>query len=327
MSDKKASKKAKYNALIVGAGNIGAGYDTPESGDILTHAHAYMEHQDTALVGFVDFNKETGIRAANTWQTGFFSSLGKAFEQESIDIVSICTPTTTHAEILRTVLPFGPKLVICEKPMTSDTIEGEHIAEEYKASGIPLLVNYSRRFSHDIASLGKQIKAGEFGRMQNVRCIYTKGLHNNGSHMVDLLRVFCGELTPKTLLASLEDHIPGDLSVAAFLVSNTCDQIYLTIGDARTCSVFEMDILFEKGRIQLLDSGNRICIQRCEEDSQYPGYVTLVSSKVIETDIKYACQHMVENAVAHIDNSTAPLLCSAQEALATQRTLDRLCAL
>lgn len=44
--------------VIIGAGNIAAGFDTPESKKILTHAHAVVVNPDFQLLGFYDIDEK-----------------------------------------------------------------------------------------------------------------------------------------------------------------------------------------------------------------------------------------------------------------------------
>ena len=43
-----------YKAVIIGAGNIAAGFDSPKSEKVLTHAHAITLHPDFELLGFIN---------------------------------------------------------------------------------------------------------------------------------------------------------------------------------------------------------------------------------------------------------------------------------
>jgi hypothetical protein len=58
-----------------------------------------------------------------------------------------------------------------------------------------LAVNYMRRFEPGAASLKKRIESGEFGSIFKGVAWYSKGIMNNGSHFIDLLRFWLGEVT------------------------------------------------------------------------------------------------------------------------------------
>ena len=81
-----------YNVLIIGAGNIGALYDSPGSNHILTHAHAFSKTPGFSLIGFFDTDFEKAHHAAQRWNTQVFKTLEEVFASYTIDIVSMCVP-------------------------------------------------------------------------------------------------------------------------------------------------------------------------------------------------------------------------------------------
>src|SRR3989344_167671 len=167
MLDRKISQNNKhtYRAVIIGAGRIGATFDTPESVDILTHAHGYLKHPAVELVGFYDTDVQKADAAAKLWSSKSFRSLGMLFEEGKLDLVSICTPDENHAETLEEVIAHKPRLIICEKPVTTGAKETERIMQLAHENNIPILVNYSRRFDASVQELQKKIQGGVFGKV------------------------------------------------------------------------------------------------------------------------------------------------------------------
>src|SRR3989344_3093996 len=112
MSDKKIlqNNKQTYRAVIIGAGRIGATFDTPESADVLTHAHGYLKHPAVELVGFYDTDVQKAGAAARLWSSESFRSLEILFGEGKPDLVSICTPDENHAETLEQAIAHKPKL-------------------------------------------------------------------------------------------------------------------------------------------------------------------------------------------------------------------------
>ena len=64
-----------FNVLIIGAGQIGSGFDNPESKLVLTHANAFTKHNGFNIIGFVDSNKLVADKAAKKWSVLSFSSI------------------------------------------------------------------------------------------------------------------------------------------------------------------------------------------------------------------------------------------------------------
>src|SRR2546422_8304764 len=106
----------RYNVCLVGLGRIGVrGFSDPA---IETHAEAILVHPHLKLCAGVDtsedarraFQMATGVRA--------YAALADALKAERPQIVSICTPQSTH--MLLTEIAYSTNItgvVICEKPM------------------------------------------------------------------------------------------------------------------------------------------------------------------------------------------------------------------
>ena len=142
-----------YNVIIIGAGDIGSGYDSPNSENYLTHAHAFSDHRGFNLIGFIEPNIEIGKREALKWDVYHFSKIEDAFNKEIIDIVSIAAPDDLHYMILKQLVIYKPAFVLTEKPLTLDLDEAREIIEIYK--DIPVIVNFRRKFVPEINELNE----------------------------------------------------------------------------------------------------------------------------------------------------------------------------
>ncbi|OGH64492.1 MAG: hypothetical protein A2821_03150 [Candidatus Magasanikbacteria bacterium RIFCSPHIGHO2_01_FULL_41_23] len=310
--------KNKYKAVIIGAGRIAAGFDTPKSKAVLTHAHAYTLHSSVDLAGICDTDHEKTRAKAKKWSIRAFDNLAEMCIHVKPDIISVCTPDETHFEVLKTILKYSPKLVICEKPVTINIDHTKKIIGLYKRERIPLLVNYSRRFDTTVQNFKAKIESGEYGKVLGATGIYTKGILHNGSHMIDLVQYLFGEINAKiNALYSQSDYLPTDKTVSAFLQFKNCPQFFLMGSDERSYSIFELDILFAKKRIRFLESGFYVSEQNLFSDPLYSGYTVLDKPIIRTTNLSTALSCLVENAVEHLETG-APLLCDGADAYKTQ---------
>ena len=82
-------------------------------------------------------------------------------ERDDVDVVDICTPGDTHAEIAIAALEAG-KHVLCEKPLANSVAEAEEMAaaaERAAARGVRAMVGFTYRRVPAIA-LARQLVAG-----------------------------------------------------------------------------------------------------------------------------------------------------------------------
>lgn len=321
MSGKKTSKKdkRKYKALIIGAGRIAAFFDNPHSREIITHAHAYKKHAKIAVLGFLDINKKAADRAAEIWGGVSVGDMVAAAKFKP-DIVSICVPDSHHYQILKKVIKLGPKVVICEKPLTDSIDHSCRILKIYRAAGIPVIINYSRRFDLTVQQVKDDIRSGKYGKVLCGRAIYGKGILHNGSHIIDLCHYLFGPVTGLQSEYCFSDYNQkNDKNVAAFLKFKNCPQFHLAAGDERKFSIFEFDIFLEKRRYTFFDSG--ICYlstQNVDSDPLYPGYRCLGKAYVGKTRIGIAAMQLVNNAIEVIEHQEKPV-CDMADAYNAQK--------
>ena len=91
-----------------------------------------------------------------------------------VDLVDICTPGDTHAEIAIAALEAG-KHVLCEKPLANTVAEAEAMtaaAEVAAAAGVRSMVGFTYRRVPAIALARRLVAAGRLGDIRHVRAAY-----------------------------------------------------------------------------------------------------------------------------------------------------------
>jgi predicted dehydrogenase len=139
----------------------------------------------------------------------------KELLNEELDILFVCLPNYLAAEVTIAGLERGLH-VFCEKPPGRDVADIEKvIVAEKKCPKQVLMYGFNHRYHESIREALKVIKSGDLGYLINARGIYGKSmiipfsggwraeraqsgggiLLDQGIHMVDLMRLFCGEFT------------------------------------------------------------------------------------------------------------------------------------
>ncbi|MNY12949.1 putative oxidoreductase YcjS [compost metagenome] len=88
----------------------------------------------------------------------------EVLKDDSIDIVHVCTPNDSHAEITIAALEAG-KHVMSEKPMAKTAVDARRMVEAAKRTGKKLTVGYNNRFRGDSQHLHKVCSEGELGEI------------------------------------------------------------------------------------------------------------------------------------------------------------------
>ncbi|MEV5981275.1 Gfo/Idh/MocA family oxidoreductase [Streptomyces sp. NPDC052114] len=137
--------------------------------------------------------------------------------RDDVDLVDICTPGDSHAEIAVAALEAG-KHVLCEKPLANTVEEAEAMAEaaaRARARGQVAMVGFNYRRVPALALARRMVAEGRLGALRHVRLTYLQdwlvpedfpltwrlrkdragsgALGDLGAHIVDLAQYLAGE--------------------------------------------------------------------------------------------------------------------------------------
>jgi predicted dehydrogenase len=141
----------------------------------------------------------------------------RVIERDDVDLVDVCTPGDTHAEIAIAALDAG-KHVLCEKPLANTVAEAEAMAEaaaRAAANGVRSMVGFTYRRVPAIGLARKLVAEGRLGDIRHVRAQYLQdwiadpsapmswrlekdkagsgALGDIGAHIVDLTQYITGQ--------------------------------------------------------------------------------------------------------------------------------------
>jgi predicted dehydrogenase len=139
-------------------------------------------------------------------------------ERDDVDLVDICTPGDTHAEIAIAALEAG-KHVLCEKPLANTVAEAEAMADaaaKAAARGVRSMVGFTYRRVPAIGLARQLVAEGRLGTIHHVRAQYLQdwivdpeaplswrldktkagsgALGDIGAHIVDLTQFITGDV-------------------------------------------------------------------------------------------------------------------------------------
>lgn len=138
-------------------------------------------------------------------------------QRDDIDLIDICTPGDTHAEIAIAALAAG-KHVLCEKPLANTVAEAEQmasVAEAAQRRGVRTMVGFTYRRVPAIGLARQLIADGRLGDIRHVRAQYLQdwiadpeaplswrldkakagsgALGDIGAHIIDLTQFITGD--------------------------------------------------------------------------------------------------------------------------------------
>jgi predicted dehydrogenase len=316
-----------YKVLIIGCGNMAGGYDLLQPEDVLPlgHAKAFAKHGGFAVLACVDPDAAKRADFQQRWQVpaGFANVQEVAAEGGQFDVVSICSPSHAHAVDIQSVLTLKPKLIFCEKPVTSQLQETQRVVQACADQHVLLAVNYSRRWSPQVAQFKAELADGHWGAVRSVSAVYNKGLLNNGSHMIDLLLALFGPLHIVSVGQSVDDFFSDDPTIDATLHNEQGLPIQLNVAHAQDYALFEMQIVTEKGVISMEDGGVRWRFRYAKPSEQLAGYWFLNSGEWVKPQGSYELTGAVANIFEALQHG-APLASSGSNALQAQALCEQM---
>lgn len=202
-----------YRIAIIGCGGIANGKHMPSLNKL----------KNVEMVAFCDIISEKAQEAAAKYGKGearVYEDYREVLKDGSIDIVHVCTPNDSHAEITIAALEAG-KHVMSEKPMAKTSADARRMVEAAKRTGKKLTVGYNNRFRSDSQHLHTLCSDGELGEIYFAkahairrRAVPTWGvfldeekqgggpLIDIGTHALDLTLWMMNNYEPKVVLGT-----------------------------------------------------------------------------------------------------------------------------
>jgi predicted dehydrogenase len=149
---------SKLKVAVIGVGGIAR-----------THMPGWEASEHAEVVAVSDIFEPVARTFAETYRIGqVYTNPADIFADPDIDIVDICTPNMSHADLSIAALNAG-KHVICEKPLAPTPGEIRRMIAARDASGKTLMTAQHFRFSGASQAMKREIDAGALGDIYHAR--------------------------------------------------------------------------------------------------------------------------------------------------------------
>jgi predicted dehydrogenase len=189
---------------LIGAGRIAETY---------VQAFAALAEAGAARIAAVaDVRPEAAQGLAQRLECPAFASHRAMSLACPLDAVVVCTPPVSHPEIALHFLRRGVH-VLCEKPLSIDLRSARLMAFGARRSGALLAMASKFRYVEEVVEAQRLAASGAVGEIVEVECSFTSRVEmagrwtsrpalsgggvliDNGTHAVDLIRLFLGPLS------------------------------------------------------------------------------------------------------------------------------------
>lgn len=316
----------KINAGIIGLGNIGSIFDEdPKRKQVSSHAGAYLASPNVEIVAGADPDITRLNRFSKRCpQAGIYQDYGEMLNDNRLDIVSICSPTASHFEILSRVTDSDTRAIFCEKPIASRIEDARQMVDICQAKSIILAVNHTRRWDQRYRHVKEYIDQGKIGVIRSIIGNYSDKVFMVGTHLIDMLRYYGGYVDWVT--GEGENLESDDPAISGLLFFRNGAKGFITCNGKRENLIFEIDVLGSEGRIRIVDNGHLTEFFRFNESDRYSGYQELKRQAVPEVNVaRNPLVTAIENVIECLQEGGEPA-CTGEDGLKSLEIAVALCA-
>tara|TARA_Y100001935_G_scaffold254405_1_gene263359 strand:- start:1064 stop:2083 length:1020 start_codon:yes stop_codon:yes gene_type:complete len=278
-------------AAVIGLGQSGFFLDLdPARKEIWSHSKAIAEHEKTNLVAVVDEDrtKKSLIDEYHSLQKSiYFENIDEMLLTAKPEFVSVCSPTPTHLEMIKKIASCSSvRYVFCEKPVGISPEETNAIISICNEREIILSSNYMRRWDSKYRYIKGVIEKKKYGNLLAVNANGATALMTSASHLIDLMIYFSGSIEEvsgsKQINYVRRVHGIDDYGANAFFrFKNGATGHLKASSKSPEYYMFEIDLQFELGRIEVKDDGNEIIESEFKKVGSNSGsdYMSLVKNE------------------------------------------------
>jgi predicted dehydrogenase len=291
-----------FTCAVVGLGQIGLMYDFDEKRTKpSSHVLAYSQDPGFQLVAASDtrIEQEQHLHQLAP-DVKFYANYQEMLADCPVDVISICTHAQTRVDMIDFIVRYTKtKMIFCEKPLgasAQDAAMLSGIVEDYEGYFIP---NLSRRWNSGINRIKDSMNSRTYGSLQKIHLRYTRGIFNTGSHLFDMIRFLVGEIQEVRVVNKVytSSELSGELS---FSFEFTCQESvagYAEAFDDTNYYMFEVDLYFEAGKIEITRSGDQIRYLKVGEHPLFAGLRSLVDD---QCEQHLLSESTLGNAITHL---------------------------
>ena len=150
---------------IVGGGIVGA-----------DQAVAFAADPRAELVAFVGRDAARTAAVAARFGARPYLDIMEMLRSESVDAVSVCTPTGLHRPFVEAAAGAGAH-VLLEKPMATSIADCDAMDRACRAAGVILMLGLTHRFHRELIEAARLIADGRIGTPMLAQDVFTFGEH------------------------------------------------------------------------------------------------------------------------------------------------------
>lgn len=307
------------DSALIGCGRIGYLLDSdPLRKKPCTHFHGarsagilFNYAVDIDASRLKEISKNESIPDANC-----FTDYKTLFKEAAPQIVTIATWTESHDRITVAAAENNTKIIILEKPVASSLDKARRIIDACSSNNCRLFINHERRYDPRYQKAKSIIQNGSLGSIKTVHASVLTGpyrgtsdpaqgggpLLHDGTHIIDILRYFFGEITTVRGAIQRDNREKGfEDSAIAWLKTAEDVNIFLEAGGSRKYFAFEIIVSGTEGKLIIGNGYEKLYTTGTSQF--YKGFRDLKNKKFPAFNSTNYFTNLYKEAIAHLNSS------------------------
>ena len=252
--------KTGEDGPVLGVAMIGYAFMGAAHSQGWRNAHRFFDLPARPELNVICGRSESATRdaAGRLGWAGWTTDWRDVLDRDDIQVVDICTPGDTHAEIALAALAAG-KHVLCEKPLANSVAEAEAMtaaADAAQQRGVLSSVGFNYRRTPALAHARRLVEDGAVGTIRHIRAQYLQdwivdpefplvwrlqkdkagsgALGDIGAHIIDLSQFLTGQRLTEVAghLTRFVDRRPLPAASSGLKASGAAETGTVTVDDA-----------------------------------------------------------------------------------------------
>ena len=134
----------------------------------VVHIPIFAERNDVDLVALADADSRKAEALSRRFSVPLVMEVDEVMEYDELDAVVVCTPNSSHEQIVLSALRAG-KHVFVERPIATTVAAAERMIAVAGEAGLSLTVGLPHRHRPEAMALRDFVRGGEMGSVRSVR--------------------------------------------------------------------------------------------------------------------------------------------------------------
>ena len=198
--------KAKHRVAFIGAGLRRRRDGSLGYGMAYGHAPGYVATKRCDIVAVADIVPENAQHFAERFGVpATYTDYKKMLREVKPDIVSICTWTYLHPQMVLNAVKAGVKAIHCEKPMAPTWGEAKRMHEACVKAKVQLTFNHQRRFLEPFRRAKELAQDGTIGRLVRLEAA-CDNMIDWGTHWIDMMAFYNNDTPVQWVLGQIDSR-------------------------------------------------------------------------------------------------------------------------